>query len=90
MDHIKEVETVSNSQESDTLFDMLNDLKEIEIVGGSVVDQEEDNENNTAKELRDNYVSMFEEAQKELYSLRTKFSAFSFLVKLIYIKVLNG
>ncbi|KAI3462212.1 hypothetical protein Pfo_018875 [Paulownia fortunei] len=35
-------------------------------------------------------MSMFEEAQRELYSGCTNFSTFSFLVKLMHVKVLNG
>lgn len=93
MDPIEEAEaeTVSNSPENDNFFDMLNDLREVEVVGSNVVDQEEDNEDiTTEKKLRENHVPMFEAAHKELYLGFSKFSAFSFLVKLMHIKVMNG
>ncbi|KAI3470177.1 hypothetical protein Pfo_026840 [Paulownia fortunei] len=80
---------MSVDEEDDTFFDMLNDLRDVEVVGSSGVRQEDNNENMPIEELRENYISMFEEAQRELYSGCTSFSAFNFLVKLMHVK-LNG
>ncbi|KAI3458716.1 hypothetical protein Pfo_015379 [Paulownia fortunei] len=69
---------------------MLNDLRDAEVVGSSGVRRKDNNENPSAEELGESYISMFEEAHQELYSGSTNFSAFSFLVKLMHVKVLNG
>ncbi|KAI3448745.1 hypothetical protein Pfo_005410 [Paulownia fortunei] len=87
---INEVEHVSVDEEDDTFFDMLNNLRDVELVGSSGVRREDNNENLSAEELGENYISMFEEAYRELYFDCTNFSAFSFLVKLMHVKVLNG
>ncbi|KAI3450391.1 hypothetical protein Pfo_007056 [Paulownia fortunei] len=90
MDPVNEVEHVSDDEEDDTFFDMLNDLRDAKVVGSGGVQRGDNNENMPTGELGGSYMSMFEEAQRELYSGCTNFSAFSFLVKLMHVKVLNG
>ncbi|KAI3469973.1 hypothetical protein Pfo_026636 [Paulownia fortunei] len=79
MDPVNEVEHVSDDEEDDIFFDMLNGLRDAEVVGSSGVRWEDNNENSSAEELG-----------KKLYSYCTNFSKFSFLIKLMHVKVLNG
>ncbi|KAH6792810.1 hypothetical protein C2S52_003287 [Perilla frutescens var. hirtella] len=64
MDPMEEAENVSSSEENDTFFDMLNDLRDAEVIGSSAVGQEGD-DNIATEGLGENYMQMFEEAQKE-------------------------
>ncbi|KAI3453341.1 hypothetical protein Pfo_010004 [Paulownia fortunei] len=79
MDLVNEVEHVSDDEKDDTFFDMLNNLRDAKVVGSSGVQRGDNNENMPAKELGG-----------KLYSGCTNFSAFSFLVKLMHVKVLNS
>ncbi|KAI3443810.1 hypothetical protein Pfo_000475 [Paulownia fortunei] len=79
MDPVNEVEQISDDEEDDTFFDMLNNLRDIE----------DNNENPSVKELGESYISIFEETHRELNFGYTNFSVYSFLLKLMHVKVLN-
>ncbi|KAI3447069.1 hypothetical protein Pfo_003734 [Paulownia fortunei] len=78
IDPVNEVEHISNDEEDDTFFDMLNDLRDAKVVGSGGVQRGDNNENMPVGELGGSYMSMFEKAQRD------------FLVKLMHVKVLNG
>ncbi|KAI3472558.1 hypothetical protein Pfo_029196 [Paulownia fortunei] len=69
---INEVEHVSVDEEDDTFFDMLNDLRDAEVIGNSGRSWEK---------------VIYQCLNKHIDC--TNFSAFSFLVKLMHVKVLN-
>ena len=60
MDPVNEVEHANDDEEDDTFFDMLNDLRDAEVVGSSGVWREDNTENTLAEELGESYISMFE------------------------------
>ncbi|KAI3443855.1 hypothetical protein Pfo_000520 [Paulownia fortunei] len=76
---VNEVEHVSVDEEDNTFFDMLNNLRDVEVVGSSGVRWEDNNENPSTEKLGE-----------KLYSVCNNFFVFSFLVKLMHVKVLNG
>ncbi|KAK6119280.1 hypothetical protein DH2020_046968 [Rehmannia glutinosa] len=85
-----EVEHVDDFEEDDTFFDMLNELRDAEVAGNSEIRSDDYIQNTTGEQFGEHYMAMFDEAQRELYAGCKKFSAFSFLVKLMHVKVLNG
>lgn len=84
---------MDNTEEDDTFWDIFSDLREAKMTSGikDILDDNIGTTNTMGVEwLRENYMSIFEGPQRELYRGCTTFSAFSFLVKLMHVKVLNG
>lgn len=74
-----DIDYMSDVEEEDSFFDMLNDLRDAEMASGSVGVGEimtDDDIEATSQKGAEGYMSMFEEAQLELYPGCTSFSAF--------------